>query len=69
MGRNQAIVILSATFCLYGAIAVAGELHEAAQRGDSNRVVVLLAQGRSVNELDAQGFSPLAHATFQTIHR
>ena len=39
-------------------------LHEAARAGDHDLLASLLANGRDVNESDAEGWSPLHHAAF-----
>ena len=50
MNKNILVITFAVAICFIGGIASAGEIHDAAERGDVAKVKELLASGANVND-------------------
>lgn len=59
----RSLIITITILSLFGC-ATHGPLHQAAGSGQADAIASLIAEGRDVNELDSDGWTPLMHAVY-----
>ena len=63
MARPCCAMAVAALLCAISGLAVAGDLHMAARKGETAQVSTLLAGGADLNEQDGEGATPLFTAS------